>query len=98
VISSASIRTVRWIIVGGLLLVSLAACREEQWDGFVYPSRADLTQHIVIGQFSSLESCRNEAYATLERNGWAPSGDYECGLNCKPWGSSGMMVCEETQR
>jgi hypothetical protein len=79
-------------------MVSLAACKEEQWDGFVYPSRADLTRHVTIGTFGTLEACRAEAHAMLERNGWTGSGDYECGLNCKPWNDSDMMICEETMR
>ena len=67
--------------------------------GFVYPNKADLTQHIEIGVFSSLEECREAAQDKLVLSGWASSGDYECGLNCEQKAEYGdLFVCKETSR
>lgn len=71
----------------------------DQWDGFVYPSRHDLSVHRNIGEFPSLDTRRAAAIDTLRSISSVQAGDYECGLNCK-WSSSltGIKVCEKTER
>jgi len=77
----------------------LDACASDEWTGFVYPNRSDLTHHREIGFFDSLQACRDAAYATMHRNNWLTSGDYECGLNCSVRAEyGGLQVCEETKR
>ncbi len=77
----------------------LSGCWEEEWRGFVYPSRNDLTNHREIGTFSSLEDCRAAALSTIEAKGWGGRADYECGLNCEAkLGAGGPLVCEKTAR
>ncbi len=81
------------VIVATVLLIG---CGEE-WDGHVYPDKADLTQSEYVGRYPSLQECRAAALAkiSLLRN---PHGaDYECGLNCKSSGY-GVLICEKTLR
>ena len=74
----------------------LAGCGGDIWDGYVYPNKNDLSSHVAIGQFHTLEACRASAVGTLSlaTHGNPSRGDYECGLNCKP--KDGFNVCEET--
>lgn len=73
-----------------------AAC-SNQWEGFVYPSKDDLTNHIGIGSYKSLEDCRASAMRALAKVSSLERGDYECGLNCQPdGGPGGLKVCEDT--
>ncbi len=81
-----------------LLAGALDACSPDEWTGFVYPNRSDLTKHIEIGAFDSFEGCQSSAINTMRRNNWQVSGDYECGLNCRPSEYGGLQVCEETKR
>ena len=68
-----------------MLLVPLAACKPESWEGYVYRDRADLGKHVYIGLFDTLESCRTAARSRLnEMNSSVDKGDYECALNCAP--------------
>jgi hypothetical protein len=77
----------------------LAACQKDEWEGFVYPSRNDLTEHVSVGVFESLDACRGAVRAIMEQNGWQETGDYECGLNCKTFlDGSTLKICEETSR
>ena len=76
----------------------LAACGN-QWEGFVYPDKNDLTNHIGIGSYTSLEECRASARSALAKVSSLERGDYECGLNCKPdGGPGGLKICEDTLR
>jgi len=70
----------------------LSGCFSEEWSGYVYPDRSNLSNHKYIGTFESLELCRAEAIASLEQYGGTRNGDYECGLNCKD------SVCEKTEQ
>jgi hypothetical protein len=82
-------------MVLGLALTATAGCDVffQQWDGFVYPDRSNLTRSVYVGKFKTLEDCRVAALAILGQN---RQGDYECGLNCKPQG--GINVCSRTER
>jgi len=86
-----------------LLLISsvllLSSCFKEEWEGFVYPNKNDLTVHRNIGVYDSLENCRAAALDTLSRISTIEKGDYECGLNCENRiGMGGVKVCEKTER
>ena len=90
-------RPPRALVLLGCLV--LAGCFEEEWRGFVYPNRNDLTQHREVGAYGSLEECRSAAIAAIDAAGWGGRADYECGLNCKAkLGPSGPLVCERTER
>lgn len=87
------------IIVGMAAVATLTGCLEEEWMGFVYPNRADLTEHIEIGVYSSLEQCRAAAQDKLVLSGRVNTGDYECGLSCERKAEfGGLYVCKETAR
>jgi hypothetical protein len=62
---------------------------------FVYPNRNDLTDHIEVGHFDSLESARNQADYYMNKY---PNGDYEIGINCKKDKYGDLWVCKETIR
>jgi hypothetical protein len=77
-----------------VVVLSLTGCFQEEWSGFVYPSKSNLSNHREIGTFSSLEQCRNAAVAVIQNAKWR-NADYECGLNCKR--GTLPMVCEKTE-
>jgi hypothetical protein len=82
-----------------LLLISLfifTGCFSEEWKGWVYPDRSNLSNSIYIGIYGSLEECRNSAISYIRSNNYQNSGDYECGLNCK--NEFGINFCKETSR
>ena len=89
---------VRLLMAGLLLgLLSSSGCIQEQWRGFVYPTRA-MIDYQVLGEFDSLEECRDHTVAWLEDRNLLGVGDYECGLNCELSDSGIIYVCEETTR
>lgn len=82
-----------------LLVLVLSSCFKEEWEGFVYPNKDDLTVHRNIGVYESLEGCRAAALNTLSQISSIEKGDYECGLNCESRsGMGGIKVCEKTGR
>ncbi|MDA9298525.1 hypothetical protein OAD22_01845 [Pseudomonadales bacterium] len=88
-----------FILLSFMLLVPLAGCSNDTWEGFVYPSKSDLSVHKNIGTYPTLEACRAAAHDVLDSLGAATSGDFECGLNCEYQSSMGSIkVCDETRR
>lgn len=83
------------IFVIGLNALLLAGCGE-RWEGFVYPDKDNLANHISVGEYSSLESCRDAARSALKGISSPKSGDYECGLNCS--GGASQKICDKTGR
>jgi hypothetical protein len=88
------------LVVLALLLVFSGCDAIEQyfgsWDGYVYPDRGDLTEHVYIGRYKTLDDCRVAARRTIARVSDPRRADYECGLNCKP--RDGINVCSRTER
>jgi hypothetical protein len=88
-----------------LIVLTLPGCDvisdklNPRWEGFVYPNKNDLYVHINMGEYGSLEDCRDVCLAKLEELKALYKGDYECGKNCKnKAGFSVVKVCEETVR
>ena len=94
---------VRWTI-GVLAIVLVVQCRPtpNDWTGHVYPDRSNLLRQEALGNFDSLEACREAAVARLREIGADSSGDYECGFKCRPLlpelGAESVLVCETTER
>jgi len=87
---------IAFTIVSSLIL---SGCLKDEWEGFVYPNKNNLSEHINIGSYDSLEECRTSAINALNRISSVHDGDYECGLNCKSKnGLEGIKICEETSR
>ncbi len=82
------------VALGLALLTSAVGCDYlfQEWQGFVYPDRSNLTRSVYVGTFKTLEDCRAAALAALGQN---RQGDYECGLNCKI--RNGINVCSRTE-
>lgn len=81
------------------LSLAVSGCFKEEWEGFVYPNKNDLAEHINIGSYKSLEECRASAINALNKVSSVSAGDYECGLNCESKsGMGGIKVCENTER
>ncbi len=82
-----------------LMALLLNSCFKEEWEGFVYPNKNDLTNHKNIGIYKTLESCRAASLDILSRTSSIEQGDYECGLNCEVRsGIGGIKVCQKTVR
>lgn len=81
---------------GTLLMLMLLAGCSETWEGYVYLNRNNLSKHVAVGTFKSLDDCRAAAINTLNRGSSLSQGDYECGLDCKSDG--GLRICKATER
>ena len=82
-----------------VILILLACGERDTWEGFVYPDRGDLTSHVSLGAFQSLEACRIAALNKLAELRAEEGGDYECGKNCEyKDGMGDLRVCEATER
>jgi hypothetical protein len=76
----------------------ITACGE-RWEGFVYPDKTNLAMHVYIGEYNTLEKCRDAAIQNLRSLGREMEGDYECGLNCETQkGWDDIRVCKTTNR
>ena len=86
-------------ILSLLVVLIFSGCFKEEWEGFVYPNKNDLTVHKNIGVFKTLEQCRSASFNMLSRLNASESGDYECGLNCE-WGAGigSIKICKKTER
>lgn len=74
----------------------LSGC-SDRWDGFVYPNKNNLSEHVNIGEFNTLQACRDAALSALAS--MRGSGDYECGLDCDDGRKmGGIKVCKKTLR
>ena len=82
------------LVIAVLLILGIFVLKKctDRWTGIVYPDKSNLSIFKKIGEFNSLEVCRNEAVSVLRRISSQYSGDFECGLNCKG------VVCEETSK
>jgi hypothetical protein len=90
-------KTTMLLVISSALLLS--SCFKEEWEGFVYPNKNDLTAHRNIGVYESLESCRAASHDMLSRISSINKGDYECGLNCEYRSDMGSIkICERTER
>jgi hypothetical protein len=80
------------------MLGALAAgCQEDKWLGFYYPDKTTSRSTNYLGEFASLEECRDVATATPGFS--AGKTDYECTLNCNARVSdTGPLICEKTER
>jgi hypothetical protein len=75
------------------------ACGGDRWAGFVYPDRNNLAVHRELGEFKTLEACRDASRLYLADIGSQATGDYECGKNCRPSTTfPGMNTCDDTLR
>lgn len=70
-------------IVPLLLYVSLivTGC-SDRWQSKVYLNKQNQTNYRIIGEFSSLEECRDASLDYLRGIKALDIGDYECGRNC----------------
>lgn len=87
---------IKLILIVGIVILILSSCSEE-WHGFVYPNKNDLSNHVDIGIYKSLKECRDSALNTLNKISQVSIGDYECGLNCKS-SSGDFRICDKTER
>jgi len=87
----------RLLFVVAFSLFTLVGCsKRENWLGFYYPDKGDLTVDESLGNFSSLQECRDAATAKIQAT-QSSNSDYECALNCdtsrgKPY------LCEKTEK
>lgn len=70
----------RWALA--FLLALCAGCSGDTYDSYVYPDKLELDDPIALGQFSSLQACREASLAKLKELNAQAAGDYVCGQNC----------------
>ena len=63
------------------LSIILTGC-SDRWQSKVYLNKQNLTNYRIIGEFSSLEECRDASLNYLRGIKSLNTGDYECGKNC----------------
>ena len=80
--------------ISGWMFESLT---RNDWEGFIYPNRYDLTKYISIGHFQTIEECGATIQIMLTDLRMSDHSDYECGLNCKA-SDPFPKVCKETSR
>ena len=79
-----------WKVAAFIAAISITACaKPDRWLGVVYPDKANLASHQVIGEYDTLNACLSAVNEAA-----SDQGAYECAKNCD--GSSMPMVCEET--
>ena len=83
------------VVLLTFLIAALTGCEDDQWKGFVYPSKNNLSNHREIGIYTSLEQCRSASLSVIRNANWS-NADYECGLNCNQEG--GLNICKKTER
>jgi len=86
---------VNFILMLFLTLVTVG-CSQDSWEGYVYPDRGNLPDHLYVGEFQTLEACRDAATTKLKQIGVLSRGDYECGKNCRTESGFTVRICEET--
>ena len=78
--------------------LSVKVAAADEWRGFVYPDRNDLTVSAKMGTFDSFDLCKSSSLDVLKAFGHDRIGAYECGLDCKPPTSErGLWVCKDTR-
>lgn len=82
-----------------LMTLVITGCGEaDEWVGFLYPNKNNLSQHIETGTYATIKECRRDIVTYAHDVGFR-GYDYECGLNCEHQdGMGSIMVCEETSR
>jgi hypothetical protein len=77
------------------LAIILTGC-SDRWQGVVYLNKQNLTNHRIIGEFSSLEECRDASLNYLRGIKSLDTGDYECRENCKYNSDLDEYICDKT--
>lgn len=81
-----------------IVALTVSGCFNEEWEGFVYPNKYNLSEHINIGSYKSLEECRVSSINALSKLSSVSTGDYECGLNCESRSGISIKICDKTER
>ena len=55
-----------------------------------------MTDYRIVGEFSSLEECRDVSLNYLRGIKVLDTGDYECGKNCEYNSELDEYICEKT--
>ena len=81
-----------------ILLFASLGCGKERWSGYVFPDRNNLLVNRTVGEFQSLEACKDASMETLQEMNATQNGYYECGKNCKSGSDYYLRDCEKTVR
>jgi hypothetical protein len=77
------------------LSIILTGC-SDRWQSKVYLNKQNLTNYRIIGEFSSLEECRDASLNYLRGIKALDRGDYECGRNCNYDSDLDEYICGKT--
>jgi len=83
-----------------LLGIGLGCADESKkiWDAVIYPGGIGVpNMKFELGNYETLERCRDAAKTKLKAMRIESSGDYQCRKNCKT-DEYGNEECEETMR
>lgn len=93
----AQVKPLRAIAAALILLPTLTSCTTHRWIGILYPDKDNLTDHMLMGHFETLEQCRERTLMVILRLSHMSQSTYECALNCeRPRSMDAPMVCERT--
>jgi hypothetical protein len=76
------------------LSIILTGC-SDRWQSKVYLNKQNLTNYRIIGEFSSIEECRDASLNYLRGIKALDTGDYECGKNCTYNSALDEYICEK---
>ena len=82
-------------------VLTLLACAQDSWHLSVYPTGNHMESVLDMGEFPTLEACREAATQILTAMGTLGRGTWECGKNCRADGQVldiTLYTCEETLR
>ena len=77
------------------LSIILTGC-SDRWQGIVYVNKQNLTNYRNIGEFCSIEECRDASLNYLKGIKALDTGAYECKKNCKYNSELDEYICEKT--
>jgi hypothetical protein len=84
-----------------LTVYLVVACSSPKWHLSVYPTGNHLDAVRDLGEYPTLDKCRQAAAQYLTDVGASDRGNYECGKNCRKSGAVGditLYTCDETLR
>jgi len=89
------IKPIHIVLMLVYLSILLTGC-SERWQSKVYVNKQNPANYRIVGEFSSLEECRNASLHYLRGIKALDTGDYECGRDCNYDSELDEYICGKT--